>query len=133
MAEQLTEGCRLRFTLRVAAFVLLVFTPLVGCYTPRWIVQHSITPERVAQALDDPGGVSRDLNPKDVPLLPAPTYKQGWDRFRFRSSVWATSSISITSDRIGMTRARWRRRDFRWKTLSLGKTTVLFRFCRKYS
>jgi len=69
--QAMTERSKLRITCRVAICVLLMFTLLAGCcYTPRWILQQSVTPERVAQALDDPGGLPRDLKPEEVPQIP---------------------------------------------------------------
>jgi hypothetical protein len=37
-------------------------------------MQQSITPERVAQTLEDPGELLRDMRPEDVPQLPVPNH-----------------------------------------------------------
>jgi hypothetical protein len=71
----MTTESRLQIAPRIAAWALLMLTPLVGCYhAPRWAMQQSVTPERVAQALDDPGAVPRDMKPEDVPQLPVRTH-----------------------------------------------------------
>jgi hypothetical protein len=44
---------------------------LSACVTaPRWQAQQRVTPELVAQTLDEPGAVHADLRPEDIPQLP---------------------------------------------------------------
>ena len=37
---------------------------------PKWQAQRQVTPELVAQTLDDPGAIHADLRPEDIPRLP---------------------------------------------------------------